>query len=159
MYGDIKLGSLTQEEIDKFLELIKQYCKNDDQIFLKKVNDVNEYYLCIPITVGAMIDPADQNIYTIFCNCYFMDLYCPEFSFITYSDKQDSFVSLKDTEGCILFNNDMNDIVNGIRQNTEDISDIFQVIYEILPIDNYDLDELQQIDIAKQLIMNNLSSG
>ena len=88
-----------------------------------------------------------------------MDLYCPEFSFITYSDKQDSFVSLKDTEGCILFNNDMNDIVNGIRQNTEDMSDIFQVIYEILPIDNYDLDELQQIDIAKQLIMNNLSTG
>ena len=156
MYGDIKLGLLTSEEVEQFLELIKIYSSNGEQLFLKKVNETFEYYLSVPSVIGATIDDSDQNIYTLFYNCYFIDLYCPSFSFITYSTILESFVSSEDIEGCVLFNDNMNDIINGIRQNTENTNEVFQGIYELLPMENYELEELQQIDIAKEIILHKL---
>jgi hypothetical protein len=128
-YGDIKIGSISLEQLSLLLELIKKY----PNTFIKEIN--NEYYLSVPIIIGCNMDPSDpyiyiQNIYELENFLfYFEDLHVSEhITFMSFSFEKDSFMCNQDKEG---FEKDLFD-------NNE------KILFEILPL-NQDIKTILQI--------------
>jgi hypothetical protein len=144
MLGDIKLGVLSDDEVHEILNVIRY----EEQLLFLKKTDNNEYYL----TVQSNLFSSEENqyIYTPFFDCYFVDLYCPSFVFITYSKKRDCFVASKDTEGCEKIEDDVDEIF----LPEDDHENLYTGIYEILTLDNAHLEESEQIEIVKNFIKN-----
>jgi hypothetical protein len=144
MLADIKLGVLSDDEVQEILNIIRY----EEQLLFLKKTDNNEYYLTIESDLcSTEEDPDYTYICTPFFDCYFIDLYCPPFVFITYSKKRGCFVSSHDIEGCEIIDKDVDEICL-------DNENLYTGIYEILPLDNFHLEESEQIEIVKNFIKN-----
>jgi hypothetical protein len=125
MVGDIALGFCTKNDIEDVLRYVRDTCQKGCTVMFKKT-DLDEYYLSVPICVGALLnDKRDSYIYVtpmVRSNLfYFDDLYAPEeLTCITYDTETNEFISNVEYEGCVC---------KPIKYE--------KTLYIILPITNY----------------------
>ena len=84
---------------------VKTKCEEGHEVFINKSDD--DYYLSVPICVGALLDDTDPFIYIEPCITsqpfYFYNLYIPyTIECITFSIEKQQFISTTEREGCLV---------------------------------------------------------
>ena len=93
IYGDVALGPLSEQELDSYMKLL------ETKEWILKYTD--QYYMSIPINIGAHNHPDDFFIYPVDVPDLFVyvDSYPYEPKCLIY---QDGYISNVEREGCRL---------------------------------------------------------
>ena len=145
MYGDIILGTCSEEEKIALFEHIKEKCSNGIKVYLK-FTSTGEYYLSVPIQSPDDFPIKSSYYYQPF---HFVDLYCPpDITCVTYSTEKECFISNVDIEGCSFSLDEYDD---DIECDEESLYEITLYDPELqLPVSN----ETDLLAVTKQLLLN-----
>ena len=136
--GAIKIGDCSNAELELLFEYVKTKCKEGHDIIIKKID--GDYYLSVPICVGAVLDYTDTLIYIHPCITtqpfYFDNLYVPNnIECITFSTEKQQFISTMEIEGCVVDDIDYN-----------------QAMYEIIHPDTWSKTEEEKSIFMKEFL-------